>query len=285
MMSQSNSLSSTAPTPISTGYNLTALVGGPVAAETYNLRGSVTALAPVAAGRVGYVVSGSDQYNIGDVLRLDSIDDFDLIFARFNTGPECRRMDSKIPVAVQSSLETGPGENSSGPYVFTESSGATGKAQLDENSVATVLSTLMAAWVDSMRIMAFRASIAGTGTFDTEGGFLVEGRVSSSDSWSTIELIEGWSYNANGYTAGGTLTDSNGDAQDIAQDGGWVDYEVTIPDEHTQVRIRMDAATSSDSHRHDLRAVEYGVAPGWGSCSHDLQTARCGYGAGAGGCG
>ena len=63
-------------------------------------------------------------------------------------------------------------------------------------------------------------------------------------------MIEGWAYSSTGYTTGGSLTDNNGDTQTIAQDGGWVDFEVAIPDSHTEVRIRIEA-TNAPVLRHD----------------------------------
>ena len=195
------------------------------------------------------VAAAESTYTIGDTLRLDSLDDLDSIFDRFYTGSSSGRW-AVDPTRSTGSGGTGPGTNSSGPYVYVETSGGGNLGQIGVRSAINIKSNVMSAWSGAGRQIAIRASIAGDGSFSVGGGLILEGRDSSGDTWATIELIEGWAYSSTGYTTGGSLTDNNGDAQTIAQDGGWVDFEVAIPDSHTEVRIRIEA-TNAPVLRHD----------------------------------
>ena len=187
-------------------------------------------------------------YTIGDVLRLDSITDLDTLFLRASTDNDQGAWVVQSTGGTSSS-NTGPGTNSSGPYLFTESSSSSA-TDLESNSVVTILTAIMATWTGTGRQMALRASIAGLGTFDTDGGMMVEGRADNGDPWTEIDLLEGWGY-SNTYVAGESLTDWAGDTQAIAQDGGWVDFVLNIPDTVTEVRIRI-APGSGSAFRHDM---------------------------------
>ena len=74
----------------------------------------------------------------------------------------------------------------------------------------------------------------------------MQGRVSNADNFAEIELLEGWALLGTCVLyAGGTLTDSAGDSQNIELDGGWVDFEVAIPDNYTEVRLQVILSTFS----------------------------------------
>ena len=170
--------------------------------------------------------------------RLDSIADLESFFDRIDlvsddSGEWFLRIAGSTP-----SGSTGPGINSGGPYVYSETSGGN-STSIPINSALTVNTATMSAWVGSGRILSLRASIAGAFINTTTPGLSVQGRVSNADNFAEIELLEGWSFSNFGYIAGGTLTDSAGDTQDIELNGGWVDYEVTIPDNYTEVRLQV----------------------------------------------
>ena len=78
----------------------------------------------------------------------------------------------------------------------------------------------MDAWTGIDRSLSLRACIAGTWDESNEG-FEVQGRVSSSDSWSQIELIRGYPY-SNSYDVGDTLPVAGGDDYVCVQKDGLV---------------------------------------------------------------
>ena len=190
-------------------------------------------------------------YTIDEILRLDSIADLDMIFDREDTGSDrgAWRIDSG---GTTESSNTGPGTNSVGRYVYSEASGVGLSIFIQENSKLTVKSSVMTQWVGTNRAMLFRAAIQGNGWVDTGEGLQIRGRASSSDTWVEIILIQGWSYSDN-YTIGDIITDAAGDQLVCAQDGGWVDFQVAIPDTYTEVQIRsLPIGGSSDLFEHDV---------------------------------
>ena len=192
------------------------------------------------------------SYQIGNTQRLETIDDLELIFDRENSGDDAGAWTEDAGASTPSG-NTGPGTNSSGPYVFSETSGTTlGEADVIANSVLTVNSDLMTEWTGSARKMELRAAIQGAAWTQTGEGFQIQGRADAGDAWTTIALLRGWPY-SNSYDAGDTITDANGDALECAQDGGWVDFEVEIADAYTQVRVRsMPVAGQDVTYQHDI---------------------------------
>ena len=183
------------------------------------------------------------------VMRLDSIAALDALFNREDTSNGSGTWLADAGGTTPSS-NTGPGTNSVGSYVYSESSGS--DSTLPDISELTALSAIMAAWTGNGRILALRACMQGQGTYpnNSASGLQIQGRDSDSDAWATIDLLEGWDY-SNTRTTGDTVTDSLGIVQTIAQDGGWVDFEVTIPDSYQQLRLRNIPAPGGQSFLHD----------------------------------
>ena len=192
------------------------------------------------------------SYDIDDLLVLDSMEDFALIFDYDDTDDEAGHWTLDTNGRSTASGNTGPGtNNSTDDFVYTETSNASDREEIEENSIATIHPGVMSAWSGSSRVMELRAAIAGRGTFQHSGGLLIEGRESDSDSWSTIELLEGWDYST-GYDAGETLTDNVLDTQTVAETGGWVDFTVMIPNSYTQIRMSIDTHSTGNSYAHDI---------------------------------
>ena len=183
------------------------------------------------------------------VIRLDSLNALDAVFTRFDTGIILGAWLVDTGGSTFSS-NTGPGNNSAAPYVYSESTQSTDT--LPEISTLTALATVMDAWLGNGRILALRACIQGEGTYpnDSASGLQIQGRGSDSDDWATIDLLEGWAY-SNSLEPGDTIMDSLGVNRVVAQAGGWVDFEVTIPNTHTQLRIRNIPAMVGEPFRHD----------------------------------
>ena len=173
--------------------------------------------------------------------RLDSFFDLNSIFDRATTDTNGGGWRLDLSGSTSTGF-TGPGANSGGPYVFSESSLGPGEHTGDTvtaQSTLTVKATVMTAWTGNGRRMLLRACVQGLG-FATGDGFLISGRASSSDGWAEILLITPWAY-SDSYTAGDTVGGNT-----IVQAGGWVDFDITIPDTYTEVRLQnavSDAGT------------------------------------------
>lgn len=191
------------------------------------------------------------------VTRLDTIAALDGIFTRAGTGSD---QGAWVQTGANHSGSTpsgntGPGSNSAGSYVYSETSGSAPLATITANSTLTVKSDVMTAWTGTDRTLRFRAAIMGYAWTENGEGFEIQGRVSASDSWARIELIRGWSY-SDTYATGNTIDRGDAGTDDdltCAQNGGWVDFDVTIPDDHTEVRLRsLPMPGPGSSHQHDL---------------------------------
>ena len=183
------------------------------------------------------------------VHRLDSVADIDAIFARDSSGTTAGAWIADSGGSTPSS-NTGPGTNSAGGYVFSETSQAGSEQQIEDNSVLTVLQSVMDAWAVPGRVLAMRACVQGAGWIETGEGAVVEGRAGDSDPWTRIALIQGWAY-SNTYAEDDEITDRGGDALTCAQAGGWVDFEVDIPDAHAQIRLRSEIEGPQSAYHHD----------------------------------
>ena len=210
-------------------------------------------------------------------IRLDSIAALDLLFHREDTGNDDGAwvFDSE---GTTTSSPTGPSSNSTGPYVYSESTGS--GSDLPDVSTLTALPTTMQSWTGNDRVLALRACIQGDGTYpnDSASGLQIQGRDSDNDVWTTIDLLEGWPY-ADTRIAGSIVTDSLGVVQTIVQDGGWVDFEITIPNSNQQLRLRNIPAMVGQSFRHDaaLWQIEFidGVGGGGQPPVFSDDTGRC----------
>ena len=186
---------------------------------------------------------------IGVFTRLETVADLETLFAPVAAGTSDGRWAPDAGGSTGSG-STGPGQNSAGPYVYSETSGA-GIADIRTNSTLAFQAGIMSQWIGAGRTLEFRACIQGAAWVDVGEGFEVQGRATSTDAWERIALLEGWGFDA--YVTGDTITDANGDGQMCAQDGGWVDFVVGIPDTHTEVRLRsMPVDGGGGFFQHDL---------------------------------
>ena len=194
---------------------------------------------------------------IDTVTRLDTIDALNTIFTRASTG-----IDRGAWVQTQSDHSgstptgnTGPGSNSVGSFVYSETTGGAPLNEIATNSTLTVLSTVMMAWTGPGRMLHFRAAIAGYAWTENGEGFIIQGRAASTDIWSTIKLIRGWPY-SDTYVKGVTFdrgTDNLEDDLTWQADGGWADFEVPIPDNYTEVQMySLPKRGTGSAHQHDV---------------------------------
>ena len=102
------------------------------------------------------------------------------------------------------------------------------------------------------RTMTIRCCIQGQFGDGTEG-LLVEWRPGTSGAWTQAAFIHGWTY-SNTYTTGDSITDENGVARTIVANGGWIDVDVSIPNNAGQVALqpRYIVPGGQDTFHHDI---------------------------------
>ena len=142
---------------------------------------------------------------------------------------------------------TGPGDNSGGPYAATDASGGT-FTHIRNNSIFNL--DMEASWPAAVgRVLRLRCAVAGDFDDDATEGLVVQG-MASGGNWEDITLIRGWAH-SDGYDAGDEIDDYGGTTLTCAQNGGWVDFDVAIPDAHEQVRLRLEAS-GGPGFNHDI---------------------------------
>ena len=131
--------------------------------------------------------------------------------------------------------------------MHTETSGATNLQEAETRGIA-VFGEVPGQVGRTLHLRLCIQGVFGDGT----EGLEVQQRASDLDAWTQAGFVHGWDY-SDSRSANDQITDENGQPLTIAADGGWVDFEIAIPDTATQVRLqpRYVAGTGS-SYQHDL---------------------------------
>ena len=142
---------------------------------------------------------------------------------------------------------TGPGTNNALSFIHTETT-MFGDAE-------TAATNGIARFADvpdgTSRTLHLRLCIQGR-FGDGNEGMEIQQRASDSDAWVIVgDIISGWSY-GNSYEAGDTIINENAESLVCAEDGGWIDFEVDIPDSATQVRLHPRYIAAGGNARHDI---------------------------------
>ena len=167
-------------------------------------------------------------------------------FAMFEEGSDGGRWEI-IASASTTSSGTGPGPNSGGPYAATDTSGAGSFTEIIDNSTFD-LAVEMSWPAPTGRVLRLECAIMGNFQSDGEG-LMVQG-MAPGGQWADIALIRGWSY-SNSYQAGDDMTDFDGSTISCVQNGGWADFDIAIPDQYEQVRMRL-VASGGNVYVHDV---------------------------------
>ena len=140
---------------------------------------------------------------------------------------------------------TGPGTNSAGPYCFIESSSSSTNS-IRINSLLTL--NVVGMWPRDIG-RSLRLQMCAQGHFD-EAGTGWEVFSGHGGTWVSRAFIRGWAY-ANDRVEGDTITDYGGATHVCVRDGGWIDYDVDIPDGDDAVKIEL-IYEGGTAHQHDL---------------------------------
>ena len=142
---------------------------------------------------------------------------------------------------------TGPGTNSSGPYVYTETSSSASGTIRERSRVDLIVVDMWPEPTD--RVLRLRISAQGEFTEAGEG-LEVQSRVDDTDTFDVQKLIRGWAY-SDGHSLGGTIRDAGGVDHVCSQTGGWIDVDIAIPDGDMQVRFE-EVWTTGTNWLHDI---------------------------------
>ena len=158
---------------------------------------------------------------------------------------------------------TGPGTNNTLGFVYTETSGSEGIDVIEGRGILDMDSDEIPDGTN--RVLNLRLAIAGDFADGTEG-LEVLTREDDDDTWVQAGFMYGWAY-SNDYDQGDTFDDENDVEQTVAADGGWVDFEVSIPDSAGQIQLRPHYI-----HGTDTQTWEHDIA--FRSFSFDYDTAE-----------
>ena len=153
--------------------------------------------------------------------------------------------------STTNSNATGPGTNNRSSFAHTETSGSTSESSSENNGIAQFAS------VPDQITRTLKLRLCIQGRFgDGDEGLRIQHRAGDGAAWVTIVTIAGWSY-GNDYGTGDQITDENSVNQVCAEDGGWVDYSIVIPDSASQVRIFPNYASANHQHDIALRSLQW----------------------------
>ena len=197
-------------------------------------------------------------------LSSDALED---VFTRFSGSLATAGAWTDRSTGVTPTSNTGPGTNSSGPYVFSESSASSGPAEILTNSKLVMLSSIMDTWTGTGRSITFRVCIQGTGWSGDDEGLRIITGTTEADSTQLYRLT-GWDY-SNNYTVGDTVTNRQDDDYTIVQVGGWIDYTIGIPDGHEYFELSSFIVALGSFHLHDLALWQITLTNGAGGTDTD----------------
>ena len=214
---------------------------------------------------------------LGDETLFTSLASLGDVFTDVQTGSGGRwRYDSG---GSSASAGTGPGSNNSLSFVHTETSSTSISQQAEAETRGLLVFTSLPD--ETGRELHLRLSIQG-GFGDGTEGLRVEYQEEGSETWIEAEFFHGWAF-SNSYVAGQTITDENGVSRTIAATGGWIDFEVDIPDTAIEVRLapKYIFRSGQNTYTHDIamRSLqwEWDIAPTGYNASSD----SAGYGFGS----
>ena len=190
----------------------------------------------------------------GDVIIINAESDFTDAFDDETLGTNQGRWRFDSDAASSASPGTGPGTNNALTFMHTETS-SLGSGLLP-NAETNGIANFAEVPDEAGRILNIRLCIQGNFDDGVEG-LRIEHRESDSDTWAEAALIRGWDYSDSRAT-GSTFSDEGGVTRTVVADGGWVDYEVGIPDSATQVRLHPRYIDDgSNRHQHDIALRQF----------------------------
>ena len=213
----------------------------------------------------------------GPLAAFDSLAAFDDVFDRTLAGSSNGGWIFRGGGSTLSN-NTGPHTSNLLPFVSTETSGSS-VLVFAENGIATMQADDIPAGFH--RMLRLRLCIQGTFGDGAEGLRVQTRSDRDIDDWSTVRpgfeaediTVRGWLYR--NYAVGDHIVALDGTErpETVAAGGGWVDFDIPVPDDATQVRLYPRYILGDDdTYTHDVAlaqyswlydAVESAPLPGW----------------------
>ena len=184
---------------------------------------------------------------LGTLHDFDGLGDFTDLFPDAQTGNQAGtwRFDTG---GSTGSTGTGPGTNNVLPFMHTETSGTDPFTTVEMRGVATMDPAAIP--TEAGRTLHIRACIQG-GFADGTEGLEIQERAGDGDPWVIAGFIHGWAY-SDDYVSGTPITDENDVGRVIAADGGWIDFDVDVADDTTQIQLIPQYIVMQSSFLHDI---------------------------------
>ena len=197
---------------------------------------------------VDYTTSAAGALSTNEVI-LDSLADLQAAFDNVVVGSDGGRWRQTSSGSTVSG-NTGPGSNNILGFVYTETSGSDEIDVIASRGIVDMQSDEIPDGIN--RVLHLRLAIAGDYADGTEGLEILT-RVDDSGTWVQAGFIYGWAF-SDTYEQGDTFDDENDVERTVAADGGWVDFEVSIPDTAGQIQFRPHYIHGEDTQRweHDI---------------------------------
>ena len=162
---------------------------------------------------------------------------------------------------------TGPGSNSPGPYVYSETSASISVASIEANSKLVMLDSIMATWTGADRSITLRVCVQGAGWSGDDEGLRIKTGTSEADS-TDLATLSGWTY-SNSHAVDDEITNRQNDVYSVVEDGGWIDWTVDVPDGHTYFEVGLDLTSSGSRHLRDVGLWQLVLTGGSGGTDTD----------------
>ena len=205
-------------------------------------------------GRVPSGGTGRQTY------RMSTLAELDAILTRADTVDTNEGVWLPDAGGSTPSAATGPGTNSAGPYLFSESSSGNDSITLVKSVIT--FNDGVRSWLDGGdREIRFRVCLQGEWNHDDAEGLDIQGQRPGEMTWETIHVINGWAY-ATPVLLGANITQyRTGTVLECVQAGGWLDFTVDIPFEYAEVRLR-NRTVLGRTFTHDIAMWELELAYG-----------------------
>ena len=157
---------------------------------------------PGLSAEGGVALSTADDTTASTTLyRFENIDgDADAlenVFTRFSDALATDGAWRAQTSGTSGTSNTGPGSNSPGPYVYSETSASLSVASIEANSKLVMLASIMDAWTGAGRSITLRTCVQGAGWSGDGEGLRIKTGTTEADS-TDLATLSGWDYSNSG---------------------------------------------------------------------------------------
>jgi len=169
----------------------------------------------------------------GNLVNMDSEQIFTDTFDRTSTDNNLgawRWTDGRTKFT---SNNAGPGSNNTLNMIHTQTHGSVEEQKIvQEYNGLLTFKSIPSAYARKITVIACVQGEFGDGN----EGLALEGQREFASNWVSVAFIPGWPH-SNTYETGDTIVDYFGNSRTIVADGGWVEFEIPVPDDIVKLRF------------------------------------------------